>query len=127
MRFVSSDFPLSIGRRQFRGVTKSVVSVPYLTMVRTTEVIPVSGKPTIRFLANWANKRNRENPRDEFSFRQNIEQLLDRCRALPRFAIASTNELQRFDVRALRYPRETLFDSRSLRRNNLELTAPVPF
>src|SRR6478672_852403 len=90
-------------------------------------MISVSGKPPVGSLANRANERNRENPRDEFSLWQNIEQLFDRRRALPRFVIASADELQRFDVRFVGNPWETLFDSRSLRRNNLELVAAIPF
>jgi len=62
-------------------------------MIGAAEMIAIAREPSVRFLANGSRKWNRENPRDEFPFRQNIEQLLDRGRALPRCSIARANEL----------------------------------
>src|SRR6476619_5911667 len=89
-------------------------------------MIAIPRKPSIKLFCQRTNKRNREDPCNEFPLGERIDNLLDCRSALPGFAVTRTNELDRFEIRARRNPRKARADARSLRGKNLQLMMFVP-
>src|SRR6266576_4154175 len=96
-------------------------------MFAAAELVAIAREPAIKHVDKRAYKRNLEQPRDQSSLRQRLDQLLERSRSLPRFSVARSNDLHRLRVRSRRDPRKSLSHSRLLRRNDLQLVVAVPF
>ncbi len=95
-------------------------------MIPTPEPVPVPRKPPVKPIGKRPHERDLEQPGNQLPLWQNAQQLLERCRSLPRPTIARPNHLHRLDIRPRRNPRKPLPHSWSLRRNYLEVMAAVP-
>ena len=102
------------------------IRLAHPTVLATTKPVPVRREPSIKQVNQRSDEWNPEQPRYQSPLRQNIQQLLERGRRLPRFTVASPHHLHRFHVRARRNPRKPLPNTGRLRRNDFELMIPIP-
>src|SRR6185503_21027833 len=97
-------------RAQRSVVSEFDVERARLTVIAAAEPVAVAGEPLVDAVGDAAHIRNLEYPRDELSAREDIQQLFDRRRTLPR-SPAWSDELQRLGVGACRNPREARGDA----------------
>src|SRR5438105_2795983 len=93
-------------------------------VLRATESISVAREPTVELVREPPREWNPVHPRDPAPARHDAQHLFDRGGALPRLPRRS-DELNRLGEVRGRDPGEPLSDARRLRRNDLELVAPV--
>src|SRR6185437_9470618 len=94
-------------------------------MFTAAEPVAVAREPAIEPVGELAHERDVKHPGDEPPARENLEQLLDRRRALPGLT-ARSDELQRFGVGARRNPREARRHARCRGWDDLDLAAAIP-
>src|SRR5690242_9954847 len=90
---------------------------PQLAMLTATKLVAVTREPAIKLVGELTHERNHEHPTDQSSARQNVEQLLDRSRALPGFA-ARSDQLQTLGIGFRGNPRESRAHAGCLRWND---------
>ena len=125
MKSSESALPLQTG---YHSLSVAVIEVERAdrAVFPASKHVPVPRKPPVKPVRNGAYERNPEKPGDQTSFRQDVQKLLDCTRCLPRFPIPRSNNLNRFDIRAWRNPREAALESGRLRRDYFQVMPAVP-
>ncbi len=76
-------------------------------MELAAQPVPVLREGPIQLLGDRTREGNGKNPRDELTFRKDVEQLLDGGSALPRPVVSGANHLQGLGVGCRRNPWES--------------------